>query len=821
MRLYAGMSKDFLSDSVHNRIADKLKDAFIAYYRHQPSPAEVRSWRESLRATSLVFQHAGLLDHGIILEYQLPLTSRRLDCMITGCDQTDRGNAVIIELKQWDVCEHTDGENLLVSTWVGGANREVLHPSAQVNQYRRYLQDAHTAFHEGEAPVLLSSCAYLHNYVRASNDSLFDNKFASVLAESPTYTADDVTNLTDYLRDRLSKGTGRPVLDRVEQSRYRPSKKLLDNVSAVIKGQPTFILLDEQLVVYEKVLAAVKAGFDGRKKHVFVIHGGPGTGKSVIAINLMSDLSLLGRNAQYATGSKAFTQTLQRIVGNQVSQQFKYFNSYETAEPNIVDVLICDESHRIRESSVSQYTPRDQRSGKKQIEELIDAAKVAVFLIDDKQIVRPKEVGSSTLIKQYASKKKCEILEYRLEAQFRCSGSEGFVNWISNTLDIERTANQIFNQEQEGFEFRIFRSPHDLDRAIRDRVQQGHTARVTAGFCWPWTKQPKADGALVEDVVIGDYRRPWNASSEARGLSRSIPREVLWAYDPRGIDQVGCIYTAQGFEFDYVGIIWGPDLVYNWDQSGWRGDRTKSHDTVVRNSRDNFIELVKNTYRVLLSRGMKGCYIYFMDKETERFVRSRTEGLDVDLGKMSDVQSKLKTVTSDLISEPTQAVVFPFRKLSLREVKPYENAVPLVDLKLAAGIFSEGQRYVEEVVEWVELPPEFRPQHGLFVAQVVGESMNRRIPNGSWCLFRKIGGGTRQGKVVVARHREISDVDTGGHFTVKVYESQKVESDEGGWRHEKIILRPDTTATGYEPIVLNEAQAHDLKIIAELVAVLS
>ena len=126
-----------------------------------------------------------------------------------------------------------------------------------------------------------------------------------------------------------------------------------------------------------------------------------------------------------------------------------------------------------------------------------------------------------------------------------------------------------------------------------------------------------------------------------------------------------------------------------------------------------------------------------------------------------------------------------------------------------------------EDVEWVELQDSvFRPQRGLFVSQVVGESMNRRIPNGAWCLFRMNPVGTRQGKVVLVQHREIADSETGGHYTVKIYESLKEQSSDGSWRHTSIVLRPDTTLPGYEAIVLSEEQAEDLKIIAEVVAVL-
>jgi DUF2075 family protein len=371
------------------------------------------------------------------------------------------------------------------------------------------------------------------------------------------------------------------------------------------------------------VRAAAKKGFHDRRKTVIIVKGGPGTGKSVIAIKLMADLLLNGFNAHYATGSKAFTETLRSIIGNRGSVQFKYFNSYAAAQANEIDVLIADESHRIRKTSNSRFTAAANRSNLEQIEELLRAAKVCVFLIDDVQAVRPNEIGSVEYIRRHAEAKNCTIFEYELEAQFRCSGSDAFVNWVDNTLGIRRTANVLW-EGNESFDFRIFDSPQELEAAIRKKAAEGYTARMTAGFCWKWSN-PRPDGTLVEDVVIGEYKRPWNARPEAARLAKGIPKASLWAHQPGGIDQVGCIYTAQGFEFDYVGVIFGKDLLYRFDGQDWIGDRGQSHDTVVKRSGDKFAELVTNTYRVLLSRGMKGCFVHFMDKETEHFIRSRME----------------------------------------------------------------------------------------------------------------------------------------------------------------------------------------------------
>jgi len=293
------------------------------------------------------------------------------------------------------------------------------------------------------------------------------------------------------------------------------------------------------------------------------------------------------------------------------------------AETNVIDVMIADEGHRIRETSNNRFTPKTKQSRVPQIQELLKASRTSVFFIDDNQIVRPGEIGSTDYIKTEAEKLHCDVREFELEAQFRCAGSDAFVSWVNNTLGIQRTAHVMWNQNDE-FDFRIMPTPQSLEDAIRQKLKEKPTARLAAGFCWPWSN-PKSDGTLVSDVVIGEYARPWNAKSDSGSLAPGIPKESLWAYEPDGVNQIGCVYTAQGFEFDYIGVIFGPDLVYLPEKADWQGDKAKSFDTVVKRSGNRFTQMVKNTYRVLLTRGMKGCYVHFMNKDTENFFRSRME----------------------------------------------------------------------------------------------------------------------------------------------------------------------------------------------------
>lgn len=821
MRLYSGSTVQLFEDTARNQIAGKLVGAFVEHFGYKPSESEVKSWQNSLRALTLAFQRSKLEDHGVLLEYKLPMTSRRLDCLVCGHDEPRRPQAVIVELKQWESCDESHGENLM-QTWVGGAVRDVLHPSAQAAAYRQYLEDGHTAFYEGESPVGLSACAFLHNYEPVADDTLFRFRYQAVLAEAPSFTASHSEELSQFLSSRLSGGDGLPVLARIEGGKYRASKRLMEHVAKVIQGLPQYVLLDEQLVVHSKVVALAKSGFHDAKKTVLIVQGGPGTGKSVIALNLMSALLRSEFNAHYATGSKAFTETLRKMIGPRGSAQFKYFNSYVEAEPDEIDVLICDESHRIRTTSVSRRTPKDKRSGLPQVHELIRASRVSVFFVDDRQVVRPGEIGSSGYVRAEAEMLGCQVLDYELHAQFRCAGSDAFVDWVNSTLGIERGPGGLL-PPSDVFEFRICDSPEALERAIQERVREGATGRLTAGFCWPWS-DPDKEGRLLDDIVIGSFARPWNAKSSAGRLAPGIPKENLWATDPGGIHQVGCIYTAQGFEFDYVGVIFGKDLTYDLDRQVWEGHPEVSHDKVVKRAKEGFVALVKNTYRVLLSRGLKGCYVYFQDKDTERFFRSRM---------LSAPQAKEAggDVSTDSFphAPSTGQPPLPFERVPPPELRRYENAVPVFDLRAAAGTFTEFQSMLQTddpegtghgSIDWVALPESFRPRPGLFLMQVVGESMNRRIPNGSWCLFRAAPAGWKSGKVVLAELREGSDPELGGRYTVKAYRSEKVASEEGEWQHERVILSPDSDRGGFEAIVLEPEHEGRVRIVAELVAVL-
>ena len=623
MHLYSGMSTTFMADTANSRIVDKLVENFKAEYRHKPSDSEIRSWQNSLSRFSQVLQLADLMDQGIIVEYQMPLTSKRLDVMVAGNDANGQPSSVVVELKQWDDVSPSDIEDC-VETFIGGRVRPHLHPSRQAADYQRYLSDTHTAFSTGE--VAINACGFLHNLRPQNASAIFDEKFEELVGMVPSYISDGIEDLAGFLVDHVGRGDGAPVLQTILDGRYKPSAGLLKHVAGAIEGEPSFVLRDEQRVSCNDIISKVRAYQLNNEKTVFIIRGGPGTGKSLIAVNLMAELARQGLVVEHATGSRAFTKTMQKVVGPRARALFRYFNNYPQADENVIDLIVADEAHRIRVNSNTRFTPAAKRSEKPQVDELIHAAKVTAFFIDDKQVVRPGEVGSTELIRDAARRLGARLVEHELEAQFRCNGSDAYVQWVDNTLGLENTAQILWN-DADAFDLNIVDSVEELEAEMRTRVANGESSRLVAGYCWPWSK-PLADGTLVSDVQVGEWAMPWNAQPDATKLAKGIPKADFWATDPGGVEQVGCVYTAQGFEFDHVGLIWGTDLAYRARQ-GWVGQPTASFDRVVKRSAKqseaDFVRMVAHTYRVLLTRGMKSCSIHFLDKETENFVLSRIE----------------------------------------------------------------------------------------------------------------------------------------------------------------------------------------------------
>jgi uncharacterized protein len=256
-------------------------------------------------------------------------------------------------------------------------------------------------------------------------------------------------------------------------------------------------------------------------KSVVIVSGGPGSGKSVIALSLLGEDNRRGRSAVHATGSRSFTQTLRKVAGKgsrQVQSLFKYFNSFMDADKNGFDVLIADEAHRLRETSAHRWTKAEHRTGKAQVDELIDAARVPVFLLDQNQVVRPGEMGTVQDVEKSARERGLDVHHVDLSTQYRCGGSEAYIDWVERLLGL-KDGGAIPWAGDPSFEVRVAESPTAMEAALRQHLEGNHGARLAAGYCWPWS-DPRKDGSLVEDVQIGEWARPWTTATPTSAIRR-------------------------------------------------------------------------------------------------------------------------------------------------------------------------------------------------------------------------------------------------------------------------------------------------------------
>jgi DUF2075 family protein len=609
--------------SVENLLASPNEAAFgemIAEHvratsGHRPSPSEIKSWQRSLPALARDLADAGLRRVEMLVEYKLPLTSKRVDVVLAGVHpRTGEDSYVVVELKQWSRAEPSElGEHLVIVDSMPGG--EKLNPAEQVRRYCEYMRDFLGVLNG--KPDAVHGAAYLHNAMDLDIDGLPDQVHDE---RSRLFTKQRRGEFLSYLSERLADTPGADAADRLVRSAVAPSKQLMTFASKEIRDREQFTLLDEQQVAYEMVMRAVDKAQRSDSKQVIIVTGGPGSGKSVIALSLLGELYRQGHSTYHATGSQSFTETMRRYPGRsntRIKNLFKYFNSFTDSEPNGVDVLICDEAHRVRETSTNRFTPAAKRTGRSQLDELLSAARVPVFLLDEHQVVRPGELGTVENIERNARLKGYDVQLISLDEQFRCGGSRKYEHWVLRLLGLTDGGAMTWD-EDEDFEVRLADSPHELETSLR---AQAGTARMTAGFCWPWS-DPRPDHTLVNDVVIGGWARPWNVKND-RAVG-DYPPSMLWASHPNGFGQVGCIYTAQGFEYDWNGVILGPDLTV---QNGRLVTvREENKDPAFRSRRavpdTDFDLLVRHVYKVLLTRGMRGTVIYAVDPELRSFLAS-------------------------------------------------------------------------------------------------------------------------------------------------------------------------------------------------------
>ena len=782
MIVYSATKSRFLQDVLDDTIADNIDDAFFAHLGRHTSRNEKNSWKNSMQYMYRVMATPDIPDNvGVAIEYQIPLTSKRVDFIVSGNDDSGKGNMVIVELKQWSSAFFSDKDGLVITRFEFG-DAETSHPSYQAWSYAYMLENYNLTIQQ--RGIKLTPCAYLHNY--EPDNVITDARYAEYLDKAPVFLRHDATKLQSFIKEHIRYGATEDLMWLVEGGELRPSKQLADAVTSMVKGNPEFVMIDEQKVVYENVIDLAQKSQRG-KKNVIIVQGGPGTGKSVLAIRLLAELTKNEISCQYVSKNAAprdvYSAKLSRSFKKTfINNLFVGSGGYVDKPENIIGALIVDEAHRLTEKSGFYGT-----NGDNQIREIIRSARFSVFFIDDRQRVHVRDIGSTKTIKDIAEDMGAKVTILKLESQFRCNGSDGYLAWVDNALQIIETAN--INLSTTDYDFKIIDNPNDLFDEILRKNALDNKSRVVAGYCWPWNKKDMDK----PDIEIPEYHfaKKWNLSSEGN----------YWIIGPNSVNQIGCIHTCQGLELDYVGVILGPDILFRngrivTDVSAHPGSdaavaglksKTKANDGAAQALAD---EIIKNTYRTLMTRGMKGCYVFCCDKPLAQYLKG-------------------------LLSIPETEQEEPRLELSVSDNVKFIDFLPVYTLKAACGYFGEGEQV--DVAGWMKFSGGGKLNRNMFIVQAKGHSMEPVIHDGDYCVFRANPAGSREGKILLVQNHTLYDSEYGGSYAIKQYSSIKTFNQNGTWQHSSIQLKP--LNPDFSIIQLDETCADEFRVIGEFVSI--
>ena len=625
MLVYEGVKSGFIDDVNLNRIVDKIYDKYKQFFG-RTSESQLNSWKNSMQYMRGVLDDREIPDNaGVAIEFNIPTTSKRIDFILSGRDNNKKDSVIIIELKQWETCTAVEGKDAIVSTFTGGGIREVAHPSYQAMSYANLIKDFNETVQLDD--IGLYPCAFLHNYDLRDDDPICSSQYQEYINEAPMFGTNDFEKLRKFIKRYIVEGDDRELLYKIENGKIRPSKRLQDSLAKMLQGNKEFNMIDEQKVIYEDAIRMAIDTVASNSKNVLVVQGGPGTGKSVLAINLLVELTKRGMTSFYVTKNAAPRAVFRdKLKGSfkitYINNLFQGSGQFTEAETNEVNVLVVDEAHRLNAKS-----GMFQNLGENQIKEIINASNFSIFFIDEDQKVTLKDIGSVDEIKKYAQELGAGIRIVELESQFRCNGSDGYLSWLDNLLEIRNTAN--FDDMDFDYDFRVLDDPNEVRRLIEEKNRENNKSRMVAGYCWNWISEGK-NNTDIHDIVIPEY------SFE---MSWNLGNSQTWAIDPMSVNEIGCIHTCQGLEFDYVGVIIGDDIRYedghivtdykkraSTDQS-LKGINKIAKEDGQEEANRVADSIIKNTYKTLMTRGMKGCYVYCTDKHLSEYFKDKKKNV--------------------------------------------------------------------------------------------------------------------------------------------------------------------------------------------------
>lgn len=584
-----------------------------------PATGRLRELRADCAALAEVLIEAGLEDVEVVLGRLGGPGDEPTDVTLAGrYPGRDQFSYVVLELRRWRSLRVDPDEPRLCYQ---GGGRPGVHPVERVRARLAHLDDM--LWPRSSGPVRANGAAWLYEASSAAVDETWPLSDARTV---PLFQGDRRAEFIAHLRSRLADRSGTAAADLL-LSAPRPRLRTVLDAAAVADDSLPYFPTGGQTIAVGQAVAAVRR----RERRVVVVTGAAGTGKSALALELLSELRHgWGPRAYYVSGPRAWRESLRMVLGDdgQGASRFVVPSDYLAAGPTTGSpqgerplLLVFDDGQGLRSTSDTRFTPKTSRSDRSQIHELLDAADVSVFLLDEDSALRPTEVGTADLITRAAESRGLPVVHVELRDPIRFGGSVAYPRWVSALLE-GGSGHAVPWVPDDSHTVLTADSPQEMEAFLKDCREEGSSARMTAGLCWPVPssrtqgEQPEPNPEAV--VRVGDWRRPWQSHSVDVGL---------WGVQLSATERVGSAHVAQGHQFDWSGVILGPDLVCR--DGRWVTDREANVDPGIRQRsvpESDADRLIRNAYRVLLTRATTGVALFSTDPKTQEELRRMVPG---------------------------------------------------------------------------------------------------------------------------------------------------------------------------------------------------
>lgn len=633
MLAYNKTYEDFCTDINRGQIVTQIQKALNRDF----SESEKKAFRVSLGSLKNALSNVSIPSRAQVgLELTVPLTSKRIDFIIAGEGEEKEKNIVIVELKQWERVKHTDMSDIVLL-----GTEEKVHPSWQAFSYGTTISNFNEYVENNAINVF--TCCFLHDYKTEYESEIKNEVYSEGIAKAPAFISDEWTRFADFVGSKIHGASDVNLLYEISNGRIKPSKFLVDCLSDSLHCNSQIELIDQQRIAFSNIRREIKKALATNTRKVIIVKGGAGTGKSLIALHLLGALHKEGKTAFYVAKSSYIKESYFKMLTSDIPDYkilrtlFRGSGDFHKENLNMdkqFDCLIVDEAHRLTQKTKVSF----MYYGYNQIQEIIHASKVSVFFIDESQQIDIKDFGTIENIKAAAKAEKAEVIEdakYVLKSQFRCNGSDEYINWVESILYNKpvRPMYQIMN-----YDIQIFDNVLEMHKAIRAKNDEcKYPCRMLSGDVFPWISMKNKE---LIDIHIDDFHAQWNKSKS-------------FAVDPKSIDEVGCIHTSQGMEFEYVGLIIGDDLIYRDNMvitdytrhPEHSGEFKRPHQRKPSPSDAVIIDrIIRNTYKVLFTRGQKGLYLYVMDEQLRDYLRYEIERIRKSQERLRLYMEKLRNL---------------------------------------------------------------------------------------------------------------------------------------------------------------------------------